>query len=269
MTQMPEEFRAWEEANADRLERAREKGTLPWFYRENRSVIDGMPAASAAPAAKAEAAKAKAEAAASTENGGSDEKKSPLTPQKDGNPTEKGVSDAGKADRERIEANRREYERLLADPDYTDVEFNPETGGLKATHKQHNFDEKKGWYEKHMQATAYFNGHSVILEKEIHTVRYKKNVEGLFDGLPFEIAGSETGVPNNIRNALKHCASKPNCKIAVVFFPNKDLVDMTMIREGLKKYFGLRNDSKQFKNFDDIYMMTSERIVYHQKKQGG
>ena len=65
VTQMPEEFRAWEEANADRLERAREKGRLPWFYTENRSVIDGKPVVPMAPAAKAPAAPAaKAEAAA-------------------------------------------------------------------------------------------------------------------------------------------------------------------------------------------------------------
>lgn len=167
-----------------------------------------------------------------------------------------------------IEANRREYERLKENPDYTDVAFNASSGGLKATHRGHNFDDKKGWYEQHVQATGYLHGHSVILEKEIHTIENKRNVEGLFDGQDFEIAGSETGTANNIRNALKHCASKPGCRVAVVFFPDKNKVSMAMIRDGLKKYFGLKNDPNQFTNFDHIYFMTSERIIYHQKKQG-
>lgn len=167
-----------------------------------------------------------------------------------------------------IEANRHEYERLKENPDYIDVEFNPTNGGLKATHRGHNFDDKKGWYEQHVQTIGYLHGHSVILEKEIHTIENKRNVEGLFDGQAFEIAGSETGTANNIRNALKHCASKPGCRVAVVFFPDKNKVSMAMIRDGLKKYFGLKNNPNQFTNFDHIYFMTSERIIYHQKKQG-
>lgn len=168
----------------------------------------------------------------------------------------------------RIEANRQEYERLKADPNYTGVEFNSKNGGLKATHVEHNFDGDKGWYEEHVQTTGFQNGHSIILEKEIHTIQNKRNVEGLFDGQSFEIAGAETGIANNIRNALKHCASKPGCKVAVVFFPDENKVDMAKIRDGLKKYFGLKCDPNQFKDFDHIYFMTSNRIIYHQKKQG-
>lgn len=169
---------------------------------------------------------------------------------------------------ERIEANRREYDRLLADPKYKDVEFNPENGGLKATHIRHNFDGKTGWYEKSVQEVGFNFGSSVILEEEIHSIQNKKNVEGTFDSLPFEIAGAETGLPNNIRNSLKHCASKPNCKVAVIFLPDETKVDMKSIREGLKKYYGLKNDPKQFKDFQIIYVMTPTKLIYVQKKQG-
>ena len=168
----------------------------------------------------------------------------------------------------RIEANRREYENLKADPTYADVEFNPKNGELKATHVEQNFDGEKGWYEEHVQTTGYKNGHSIILEKEIHTIKNKSNVEGPFDNQPFEIAGAETGIANNIRNTLKHCASKPGCKVAVVFFPDENIVDMAKIRDGLKKYFGLKGNPNQFKDFDHIYFMTSKRVIYHQKKQG-
>ncbi len=84
-----------------------------------------------------------------------------------------------------------------------------------AIHKDHNFDPRKGWYEKEVQKAGYDTGHCVILEPEDHTQYKVKNVEGL----QFEIAGAETGTPSNIRNALKHCARKL-ADIAVVYFPN-------------------------------------------------
>lgn len=80
----------------------------------------------------------------------------------------------------------------------------------------------------------------------------------------FEIACAETGTPNNIRNALKHCASKPNCEIAIIFYPDADKVDMKLIRKGLALYFGLRGKMGQFQEFKKIYMMTSDKIFYTQ-----
>ncbi|MDE6079244.1 MAG: hypothetical protein K2G35_04200, partial [Duncaniella sp.] len=47
------------------------------------------------------------------------------------------------AERERIRANRKEYERLLADPNYAAVEFNSDSGGLKATHAGHIIHSSK------------------------------------------------------------------------------------------------------------------------------
>lgn len=244
---VPDNFKEWIADNADRIGKAESgQGTLPYFIRDNKEVVDAV--------LRGESTLESQKAVSNPENGSI--------------ATEKGVSEMKTKEHERIEANRREYERLLADPDYTDVEFNPKNGGLKAKHKNHNIDKDKGWYELEVQETAYQHGHSVILEEEIHTIQGKKNVEGLFDGLPFEIAGAETGIPNNIRNALKHCASKPSCKVAVVFYPDESKIIMTAIREGLKKYFGLRNNPKQFREFDEIYFMTTDRIVYMQKKQG-
>ncbi len=226
---VPQGFVDWVEKNAERIEAAEKRGTVPYFIADNKRVVENI--------------------------------------LEGGSGTNKNNKDDAEA--ARIEANRREYERLKADPNYTDVEFNPKNGGLKATHVEHNFDGDKGWYEQHVQITGYKNGHSIILEKEIHTIKNKRNVEGLFDGQSFEIAAAETGIANNIRNALKHCASKPGCKVAVVFFPDENKVDMSLIRVGLKKYFGLRGDQNQFNDFDHIYFMTSNRIIYHQKKQGG
>ena len=42
---------------------------------------------------------------------------------------------------------------------------------------------------------------------------------------------------NNIMNALKHCASKPNAELAVIFFAN-DNFNIDIFNEGYRKYKG-------------------------------
>ena len=130
------------------------------------------------------------------------------------------VQEVRKANEERVEKNRPLYNELKRNNNYKNVEFNNTNGGVKATHIEHNIDKNKGWYEISAQNAGFKKGHCVLLEKEDHTVYKNKNCEGTWDGKKFEIAGAETGVPNNIRNALKHCATKPNSAIAVLFFPN-------------------------------------------------
>ncbi|MDR1897531.1 MAG: hypothetical protein LBR10_12150 [Prevotellaceae bacterium] len=65
---------------------------------------------------------------------------------------------------ERIRENKEEYARLKKDGNYEDAAFDPKTGGLKATHKGHNFDATvgafgvaRGEYEKRARDTL-FNG---------------------------------------------------------------------------------------------------------------
>lgn len=48
-----------------------------------------------------------------------------------------------------------EYKRLLADPNYKNVKYNPANGGLRADHIYHNFDKRGGVYEKHVQDAGY------------------------------------------------------------------------------------------------------------------
>lgn len=163
-----------------------------------------------------------------------------------------------------IKERRRNYEKLLYSDDYIDVQFNEKNGGLKATNKEHNIDKNKGWYESTVQQIGFKNGHKVILEKEIHSVLNKKNTEGTWNDTLFEIAGAETATSNNIRNALKHCASKPNAEVAVIFFPN-DNFNIDNFNEGYRKYKGLKGSS-QYKQFKEIYCIDKENIIL-QKSQ--
>lgn len=159
--------------------------------------------------------------------------------------------------------NKVEYNRLLNNPSYKDVQYHKPSGGVKATHSDHSFDSNKGWYEERVQTAGFISGHSVILEAEHHNIYRHRNCEGVWDGLPFEIAGAENGTANNIRNALKHCAKKPGSKVAVIFFPNGNF-NTEEFNSGLAKFNGLKGTS-QYKVFDFIYCIQGENIVQIKK----
>ena len=73
-------------------------------------------------------------------------------------------------------------------------------------------------------------------------------------------ASAENGTSNNIRNALKHCATKPGCEVAVIFV----LEDMKNadLRTGLARYNGLRGSS-QWKEFKEIYVVDINGDMKH------
>lgn len=150
--------------------------------------------------------------------------------------------------------------RVKGNGDYKNVGFNIYTGAVRATHEGHNFDKKKGWYETAVQDAGFKEGHSVILEKEPQNVYGKRSTEGLWDGMRFEIAAAETNTHNNIRNALKHCASKRDTEVAVVFFPNG--VSIEDLRLGISKYNGLRNSGNgQWKQFKEMVFISRGGII--------
>lgn len=157
----------------------------------------------------------------------------------------------------------KDYARYKSDRHYKDVKFDYMSGGFKATHSGHNFSKDKGWYEKSVQDVGYRNGNAVVLENEPQNEYKKKSCEGTWDGTLFEVAGAETVTPNNIRNALKHCASKPDCEIAVIFFPDESMISMESIRIGISKYCGLSNTT-QYRKFKRIYFISKDRIVHAQ-----
>lgn len=167
------------------------------------------------------------------------------------------------AKKEHIEKNRSLYGKLIKDDKYKNVAFDEKNGGLKATHIGHNLNKDKGWYETTIQDVGYKHGHSVILEDEPQNVYKGKSCEGLWDNLKFEVAGAESGTSNNIRNALKHCASKPESKIAVLFFPNGNFSEENF-QAGLAKFKGLKGTS-QYKKFDLIYCIQGTDIVQIKK----
>lgn len=162
-----------------------------------------------------------------------------------------------------ISKHRERYLELKDDVNYTDVRFDERGGGLTATHVRHNFDPRKGQYEKSAQTAGYKGGHSVILEEERHDILNHRNTEGTWDDELFEVAGAETATSANIRNALKHCASKPNCKVAVLVFP-KERFSAKAFKDGLRRYYGLK-DTPQYKKFHLIYCVQDDEIILTKK----
>ena len=112
----------------------------------------------------------------------------------------------------KIEANRKEYERLLKDDNYTDVRFNPDNGGLTAMHKGHkknNPKEEKYFdgltsidLEKKCQDVLFKNGHSCILEKE--------NIRDANGKLVSTLDSTTNGIAMDIRSATKNALNYRN-----------------------------------------------------------
>ena len=73
------------------------------------------------------------------------------------------------------------------------------------------------------------------------------------------ISGIETVASNNIMKALKHCASKPNTEVAVIFFAN-DNFNIDIFNERYRKYKGVKGSS-QYKQFKEIYSIDKENMI--------
>lgn len=96
-----------------------------------------------------------------------------------------------KSERKRIEDNKRLYDRLSRDKRYKDIEFNPETGALKATHVGHNEGTDAGFIlEKKLVDALFKCGHSIILCDEQKKGRDRNTLVSLdmvLDGVRMDI----------------------------------------------------------------------------------
>ena len=135
-------------------------------------------------------------------------------------------------DRQRIIANRKEYERLKKDPDYFDVAFDPKTGGLKATHKEHNFDPTigrfgipRGNYEKITRDALFKKGYNVTLRKETNEIGIKQP-DGYVNGKLMDIKGIE----GNLLYSLKR-ANKQNVETAILYFHEQNMFNLDDVKQ--------------------------------------
>ena len=166
----------------------------------------------------------------------------------------------------RIEVNRKEYERLLKDDNYTDVRFNPNNGALSAIHKKHHFDSTKGIfgiergkYEQISLEVLYEYGRSIIFESE-YDKEGVKTPDGLLDGKKFDIKGIEGTSKRNIEYKIYE-ASNQGAETVVLYFHTKGVFSMQRIIEGYDAY--MRNSKS--KKVTTLYYILDEKLHKYEK----
>lgn len=146
------------------------------------------------------------------------------------------------------EENFQEYLRLSKDPNYYDVTFDEQSGGISAIHKDHRFDSeigtfgiKIGQYERLAVDVLRKRGHSVILESEL-APNGVKTPDGSLDGVVMDIKAIERNGRWAVKDKL-HGAVKQGVEQVVLYFHKKELFSLERIENGWDKF--LRDESSQ------------------------
>ena len=149
-----------------------------------------------------------------------------------------------KSEYKRIVGNRKLYDKLSKDKRYKDVEFNPTTGALKATHVGHNEGSDEGFrLEKKLVNQLYSCGHSIILADE-----QKKGRDGnVLTSLDMVLDGIRMDIKSITKNKA-HYGSAIRAK-------NNQLVK-----------FNARTDTHEYADtlcmyFDDPTMFSPDKIT--------
>ncbi|WP_281683412.1 phage minor head protein [Zunongwangia profunda] len=153
----------------------------------------------------------------------------------------------------------KDFKTYKDDPGFTDVKFNEENSGLKATHKLHNFDKRTGKYEKHVRDLFFNQGDKIELAKELAAKGEKviegvKKVDGYLNNASIDISSILGEGKNTISRALKHSAEKP-ADVAILYFPDASKFSMSRLITGIKKYEG-RHDFR----FQKIIYIVDDKI---------
>ena len=171
----------------------------------------------------------------------------------------KRIKDWGQKQFERVKQyaiNYKAYQRLKKDPDYLDVAFDKKTGGVKATHRLHNFDKKTGVYEKRVQDLLYKKGYKFTLDAEVSSIPGKK-VDGKINQFTHDISTIRDIGGNAVKRALNH-SRKKKADVAILYFENKSLFTKERLEEGIKKY----NGQSEYR-FSKIIYIVSNDINFH------
>lgn len=164
----------------------------------------------------------------------------------------------------KLEQRVREYERLVADKDYTDVAIETESAGLRAVHVEHN-RESKGWREEEIALYALSkNGNKIVLKQEDMTQHGVKQIDGYLDDIKMEIGGSKTGSKRSIKSALSHCAAK-EADIAVIVLTTN--VEQQLLQDALRAYLGLKGKPEYYP-FQKIVFIKSDGTIIERENPG-
>lgn len=139
------------------------------------------------------------------------------------------------------EMNFQEYQRLLQDSQYEEVQFDEKSGGVSAIHKEHKFDKqpgnfgvRRGVYELLAMDTLREQGHVVILESE-QAPNGVKTPDGYIDGESMDIKAVENIGQWTIKNKF-HNATKQGVETLILYFHLGAIYSADTIEDGWNKY---------------------------------
>ena len=238
ITEPHEDFKKWVSENQERIGKAAEKGTLPYWMKDNPQYVVVKPTAQAEPVKD-------------------------IHDQMDTMPPEL---------RARIDLRNervREYKRLLDDPDYKNVQFDEKSGGVYAEHRLHStqdnnkelfFGNMTGFdLEKEFADIAFHKGHSVIMRQEgtireiINKIEYlNRELDTIIDGRLADIASVTKGKESYEYKLLKkngqliefNAQHGEDADTVIFYFHDQSMYSEKRIHDSIEKLFKLHKPAK-------------------------
>ena len=171
---------------------------------------------------------------------------------------------------EQREENFQEYLRLLHDPNYVDVTFDQESGGVSAVHREHKFDAlmgsfgiKKGDYERIVVGVLRKRGHAIILESEL-APNGVKTPDGQMDGMIMDIKATEKSGKWSIKKKI-HNAAKQGSECVILFFPKKELYSPERINDGWNKFLADKDSQPYIEIVKQIVCIAEDNVIEWQR----
>lgn len=167
------------------------------------------------------------------------------------------------------EENYQEYLRLLKDPNYYDVTFDNQSGGVSAIHKEHQFDKSagpfgyaRGLYEKESVRVLMQNGHSIILGPELSSgAEVCKTFDGYLDGLPAEIKAIESNGRWATRTKIEK-ADRQGALMIILYFPKNELFTESRVIQG---WLDCITSNPLINNDIQILCIVDDRVIKMEK----
>ena len=170
----------------------------------------------------------------------------------------------------KIEGNYREFLRLTENPDYHDVTFDEQSGGICAVHREHCFDKqmgpfgcRRGQYELDVAMVLQMNGAIVLLESEYPHGKRKKAFDATINGTPAEIKTIERNGRWAIRTKI-HSAICQGAELLVLYFPDSTMFSEERIREGWE----INSVPNQPSILKQILVVLNSRVIEIAKPPG-
>ena len=164
------------------------------------------------------------------------------------------------------EENFQEYLRLRTDPNYVDVTFDEQSGGVSAVHINHKFDSKigafgikKGEYEKNSVSILRQRGHFILLKSEL-AANGVKTPDGILDGSVMEIKSIEH-IGKWVIKTKFHSATKQRAEILVLYFHNEDLFSVAMLEDGWNKFQNDKDSQRYERTIRTVYCVVGSHVV--------